>query len=1322
MSMDALARPTVAELHGDNHFVQLARNNWPASSKPISRAQPDFLKTEIWDHLEKEDFSNSSVLLLENLQLLERYLWPSFTEDSSNHHVLLIVLLLNAKKRESLPTWSLFTNRPADFSSLFRRILTLALDTSQVFQIRCQVLANVIGAFQSLDQGLIRKECAPLVSIAVWHNLRSDSTRNELLERYSQFKKAWRATTKKYDAADDEDKVRLRYERSWLYTLLLEFLDLLYDGHNMRSDRRLYCERFMEFLTDLQSQFPTRRYVNTLLKDLNILVAVNRSPLYQSEDGGLFRDFCALLRHYIHFPIDDHTGRQISMQEVSAENDARIARLQRTALKHFKEKLNLLALANYSSLGSRAELESHLDALNDQELFELAELLGFRTDYSVISTLKVDRSFVMNCLLSSYEKRPPFQKVVKEMSLLPTEQVLYDSSFTRNEAYDGNVPLALPKLNLQYLTVGDFLWRSFILCRCESFFEIKRAMEDTAKKLQPGHDSTGGRDRPMGSKMALQISRPGIVEKVAPKVGEKLPAEVRAEIILDVSRLSPYVRREWEELRPSDTVYLLALDQSRGARKALTNGVSSAGSNNAPFRHLRVAEVSQMLDENGKPLRVTDSRVNGYHSRSRQLRLIVKLDSQAFHEDEKALAKGKADVYDSINYIVRRRKRENNFKSVLESIRNLAVSKVQLPPWLQDVFLGMGDPSGASYQSLPNALRILDFRDTFLDWDHLRESLPTYSVQPVSQPKNGELGPPFVLTEDGQMTEEEPNPSQSKRRRGAKSRGTEKKQNEGRQTSGKQDGAAQASPNSSKKRSREEMEDSSTSQTVRVSSYNPPNTGPYPVDAPKPNRVRFTPAQVEAIKSGTQPGLTVVVGPPGTGKTDVATQIINNIYHNFPSERILLVAHSNQALNQLFQKIVALDIDDRHLLRLGHGEEDLQLEGDASFSRHGRVEHFLERGSWLLSEVARLAASIRAPGAHGQSCETAEYFNAIYVQPIWQRYVANCEQASSEEIMRDFPFHDFFTNAPRPMFEGDESKDEALEIARGGYRHIQRIFAELADIRPFEVLRNDRLKANYLLVKEARIIAMTSTYAAMRQQEIADLGFEYDNVVMEEAAQIKEIENFIPLALQKPKNGENTLKRVVMCGDHLQNSPIVQSSAFRQYANLEQSLFLRLVRLGVPSIMLDRQGRARSSIAELTHWRYPSLGNLPAVEALPEFQQANAGLRYDYQFINVPDYKGRGETTPSPHFIQNLGEAEYAVALYMYMRLLGYPASKISILTPYAGQRALIRDVLGHRCAKNRLFGLPRIVTTVDKYQGEQNNCKYSWLASPSTSPLTRYR
>lgn len=51
------------------------------------------------------------------------------------------------------------------------------------------------------------------------------------------------------------------------------------------------------------------------------------------------------------------------------------------------------------------------------------------------------------------------------------------------------------------------------------------------------------------------------------------------------------------------------------------------------------------------------------------------------------------------------------------------------------------------------------------------------------------------------------------------------------------------------------------------------------------NRIPFTPRQVEAIRSGMQPGLTLVVGPPGTGKTDIAVQTIHNLYHNYPGQR-----------------------------------------------------------------------------------------------------------------------------------------------------------------------------------------------------------------------------------------------------------------------------------------------------------------------------------------------------------------------------------------------------------------------------------------------------
>jgi intron-binding protein aquarius len=92
-----------------------------------------------------------------------------------------------------------------------------------------------------------------------------------------------------------------------------------------------------------------------------------------------------------------------------------------------------------------------------------------------------------------------------------------------------------------------------------------------------------------------------------------------------------------------------------------------------------------------------------------------------------------------------------------------------------------------------------------------------------------------------------------------------------------------------------------------------------------------------------------------------------------------------------------------------------------------------------------------------------------------------------------------------------------------------------------------------------------------------------------------------------------------------------------------------------------------------------------------------------FQLINVPPFQGQGEICPTPHFYQNLGEAEYVVAVYQFMRLMGYPAKKISIITTYNGQKHLIRDIVDQRC-RGPLFGRPAAITTVDKYQGQQND------------------
>lgn len=92
--------------------------------------------------------------------------------------------------------------------------------------------------------------------------------------------------------------------------------------------------------------------------------------------------------------------------------------------------------------------------------------------------------------------------------------------------------------------------------------------------------------------------------------------------------------------------------------------------------------------------------------------------------------------------------------------------------------------------------------------------------------------------------------------------------------------------------------------------------------------------------------------------------------------------------------------------------------------------------------------------------------------------------------------------------------------------------------------------------------------------------------------------------------------------------------SFQKYSNMEQSMFTRFVRLGVPTIQLDGQGRARPSLCQLYNWRYRNLGNLPHVREWAEYRVANPGLRFDYQLIDVGDFNGVGETEPTPHFYQ----------------------------------------------------------------------------------------
>ncbi|GJU95300.1 intron-binding protein aquarius [Tanacetum coccineum] len=100
------------------------------------------------------------------------------------------------------------------------------------------------------------------------------------------------------------------------------------------------------------------------------------------------------------------------------------------------------------------------------------------------------------------------------------------------------------------------------------------------------------------------------------------------------------------------------------------------------------------------------------------------------------LYQGAKDVYGTFNILMRRKPKENNFKAILESIRDLMNETCIVPDWLHDIFLGYGNPSVAQWTNMPDLLETVDFKDTFLDADHVREYFLDCQVTVLSTCKN----------------------------------------------------------------------------------------------------------------------------------------------------------------------------------------------------------------------------------------------------------------------------------------------------------------------------------------------------------------------------------------------------------------------------------------------------------------------------------------------------------------------------------------------------------------------------------------------------------
>lgn len=163
---------------------------------------------------------------------------------------------------------------------------------------------------------------------------------------------------------------------------------------------------------DVESQLPTRRYLNVVLHDLLVVPLCRASNLYKrgksalvnntntdnssttttttathsewgssgSDSGVLFTQLIDHLNFYLHFEIDEMSGQALTVQDVAQHHYSRLHSLQKLVFTKFARELPEFALLNVGKIESPANFKLALGSVSDEVLVAICREIGVRTE------------------------------------------------------------------------------------------------------------------------------------------------------------------------------------------------------------------------------------------------------------------------------------------------------------------------------------------------------------------------------------------------------------------------------------------------------------------------------------------------------------------------------------------------------------------------------------------------------------------------------------------------------------------------------------------------------------------------------------------------------------------------------------------------------------------------------------------------------------------------------------------------------------------------------------------------------------------------------
>lgn len=222
------------------------------------------------------------------------------------------------------------------------------------------------------------------------------------------------------------------------------------------------------------------------------------------------------------------------------------------------------------------------------------------------------------------------------------------------------------------------------------------------------------------------------------------------------------------------------------------------------------------------------------------------------------------------------------------------------------------------------------------------------------------------------------------------------------------------------------------------------------------------------------------------------------------------------------------------------------------------------------------------------------------------------------------------------------------------------------------------------LLRDNKVIGMTTTGLSKYRPLVASLKPKV--VLIEEAAETLEAPVIAACC--------ESVEHLILVGDHKQLRPNCHVHDLEKepyYLNI--SLFERMVNNGIDYSVLRRQRRMKTEIRRLIVPIYgDKIKDHDNVKRTPPIPGMGGLTTW---FFHHTMNEERDATSSS----YNIFEAQMIFGLVLYLRYNNVPASSITLLTLYQGQR----KVLARLMREDDTIGDVKIVT-VDSYQGEEND------------------